>query len=129
MPMLWAYGHYKLFLLLLQCWDRLQTSETDVYRRQIMTSEVDLRAVRVNPYNGNDVYSSYQHFYLSIKKTGEFEGEKIINFARCFASICTDYEIFTHLAVLGRQRIKNSTLITLNYLCVFFLKFCVFFQF
>ena len=34
-------------LLLLQCGDRLQISESDVYRRQILTTEVDPRAVRV----------------------------------------------------------------------------------
>ena len=34
-------------LLLLQCGDRLQISESDVYRRQILTTEVDSRAVRV----------------------------------------------------------------------------------
>ena len=33
--------------LLLQCGDRLYTSESDVYRRQILTTKVDLRAVRV----------------------------------------------------------------------------------
>ena len=33
---------------LLQCGDRLYTSESDVYRRQILTTKVDPRAVRVN---------------------------------------------------------------------------------
>ena len=32
--------------LLLKCGHRLQTSESDVYRRQILTSKVDPRAVR-----------------------------------------------------------------------------------
>ena len=32
--------------LVLQCGDRLQTSESDVYKRQILTSKVDLRTVR-----------------------------------------------------------------------------------
>ena len=36
--------------LVLQCGNRLQTSESDVYRRQILTSKVDPRAVRVNIY-------------------------------------------------------------------------------
>ena len=35
-------------ILILQSGDRFQTSESDVYRRQIMTSEVDPRAVRVS---------------------------------------------------------------------------------
>ena len=35
-------------VLLLQCEDRLQTSESDVYGRQIMTTKVNPRAVRVN---------------------------------------------------------------------------------
>ena len=34
-------------VLLLQCRDRLYTSESDVYRRQILTNKVDPRAVRV----------------------------------------------------------------------------------
>ena len=33
--------------LLLQCGDRLRSSESDVYRRQILTTKVDPRAVRV----------------------------------------------------------------------------------
>ena len=33
--------------LLLQCMDRLQSSESDVYGRQIMTTNVDPRTVRV----------------------------------------------------------------------------------
>ena len=33
--------------LILQCGDRLQSSESDVYRRQILTTKVDPRAVRV----------------------------------------------------------------------------------
>ena len=32
--------------LLLQCEDRLWSSESDVYRRQILTTKVDPRAVR-----------------------------------------------------------------------------------
>ena len=32
--------------LFLQCGDRLQSSESDVYRRQILTTNVDPRAVR-----------------------------------------------------------------------------------
>ena len=37
--------------LLLQCGDRFQTSESDVYRRQILTSEVDpSTVVRVHFY-------------------------------------------------------------------------------
>ena len=35
--------------LLLQCGDRLQSSESDVYRRQILTTKVDPRTVRVKP--------------------------------------------------------------------------------
>ena len=43
--MIRVYGHYKYFLLI-QCADRLQSSESDVYRRQILTTKVDPRAVR-----------------------------------------------------------------------------------
>ena len=35
--------------LFLQCEDRFLTSESDVYRRQILTTKVDPRAVRGNP--------------------------------------------------------------------------------
>ena len=35
-------------IVFLQRGDRLQTSESDVYRRQILTSKVGPRAVRVN---------------------------------------------------------------------------------
>ena len=34
-------------ILIVKPGDRLQTSESDVYRRQILTTEVDPRAVRV----------------------------------------------------------------------------------
>ena len=33
--------------LILECGDRLKTSESDVYRRQILTTKVDPRAVKV----------------------------------------------------------------------------------
>ena len=36
--------------LLVQRGDRLKSSESDVYRRQILTTKVDPRAVGVNPY-------------------------------------------------------------------------------
>ena len=40
--------------LLLQCGDRLQTSESDVYRRQILTAIVYPRAVRVKLHDRID---------------------------------------------------------------------------
>ena len=36
--------------LTLQCVDRLESSESDVYRRQILTTKVDPRTVRVKRY-------------------------------------------------------------------------------
>ena len=36
--------------LLLQCGDRLESSESDVYRRQILTTKVDPRALRVRTW-------------------------------------------------------------------------------
>ena len=36
-----------VIFLFLQCGDQLQSSESDVYRRQILTTKVDPRAVRV----------------------------------------------------------------------------------
>ena len=42
--MSWVYGHYILFISLF-----LWTSESDVYRRQILTSKDGPRAERVNP--------------------------------------------------------------------------------
>ena len=47
--MLLVYGHYK-YVYSYICGDRLQTSESENYRgyrRQILTSKVDPRAVRV----------------------------------------------------------------------------------
>ena len=41
---------FEIFSLL-QCGDRLYTSESDVYRRQILTIKVDPRAVRVKSRN------------------------------------------------------------------------------
>ena len=40
-------------VLLLQCGDRLQTSESDICRRQILTSKVDPCAVRVKALHWN----------------------------------------------------------------------------
>ena len=34
--------------------------QSDVYRRQIMTTKVDPRAVRVNPYAAGAVYMRFQ---------------------------------------------------------------------
>ena len=43
------YGSTAIeIFLLLQRGDRLESSESDVYGRQILTTEVDPRAVRVN---------------------------------------------------------------------------------
>ena len=44
--------------LLLQCEDRLLSSESDVYRRQILTTKVYPRAVRVKPTVGLRLLSS-----------------------------------------------------------------------
>ena len=43
--------------LLLKCRDRLHSSESAVYRRQILTSKVDPRSVRVNPFNTIDQWA------------------------------------------------------------------------
>ena len=43
--------------LLLQCGDRLESSESDVYRRQILTTEVDPRAVRVKTQTFTEYYT------------------------------------------------------------------------
>ena len=42
-------GPLEIFLL-------LQSSESDVYRRQILTTEVDPCAVRVNPCPASSIY-------------------------------------------------------------------------
>ena len=49
--------------LLSQCGYLLWTSESDVYRRQILTSKVDPRAVRVNPFSANHDYNCF-HFTM-----------------------------------------------------------------
>ena len=46
---LWVYGHYKYFFF--QCGDRPYTSESAVYRRQILTYEDGPRTERVNETN------------------------------------------------------------------------------
>ena len=48
--------------LLLQCGDRLETSESDVYRRQIVTTKVDPRALRTKALH----YFSINHEYLEV---------------------------------------------------------------
>ena len=42
MPMVWVYGHYKYFYS--------YSSGIDFRRRQILTTEGDPHAVKVNPY-------------------------------------------------------------------------------
>ena len=37
----------RIYPLLLQRGDRLQSSESDVYRRQVLTTEVDPRTVKI----------------------------------------------------------------------------------
>ena len=49
--MLWVYGHFLLF----QRGDRLQTSESDVYRLQILTSKVNPNAEMVKLVAVNEV--------------------------------------------------------------------------
>ena len=44
--MLWVYGHYKYFNY--SSGGGLYTSESDVYRRQILTYKDDPRAERIN---------------------------------------------------------------------------------
>ena len=47
--MLWVYGHLIRYILILSEGGRLYTSESDVYRRQILTYKYGPRAARVNP--------------------------------------------------------------------------------
>ena len=42
-------------------------SESDVYRRQILTSKVDPRTVRVKPYTTKHEYNRFKHVSLAIK--------------------------------------------------------------
>ena len=42
--------------LILQCGDRFYTAESDVYRRQILTSKVNPRAVRAKDLDNYDNY-------------------------------------------------------------------------
>ena len=43
--------------LLSQCGDRLESSESDVYRRQILTTKVDPRAVRAKTQTFTEYYT------------------------------------------------------------------------
>ena len=60
-------------VLLFQCGLRLKSSESDVYRRQILTTKVDLRAARVNPLRARDadgrtnIISICLHFQLQYR--------------------------------------------------------------
>ena len=44
--MLWVYGHYKYVYFYSGGIDFSRHAESDVYRRNILTAKVDLRAVR-----------------------------------------------------------------------------------
>ena len=50
---------------LLQCGERLKMSESDVYRRQILTTKVDPRAVRVQVYNHLNPNAAPKHHFAS----------------------------------------------------------------
>ena len=65
--------------LLSQCRNRLQTSESDVCRRQILTSKVDSRTLRVKKrlcivcFNGEVTWSPIHHtVYISVGVFGFF---------------------------------------------------------
>ena len=53
----------------------LQTSESDVYRRQILTSKVDSHAARVNKLNPNSAKAEFMTLQLKhhLEKHGEFQ--------------------------------------------------------
>ena len=54
----------QLFILL-QCGDRLWSSESDVYRRQILTTKVDPRALRINRFK--NITISHHQFPLIVQ--------------------------------------------------------------
>ena len=54
-----------MIILISQFWDRLLTAESDVYRRQILTSKVDPRAVRVNPFSAYHDYGRFESVFLA----------------------------------------------------------------
>ena len=60
--MVWIYGHYKYFYSFSAGIDfkRQNLSESDVYIRQILTSNVDPRDVRVKfKFFENDIHNMY----------------------------------------------------------------------
>ena len=72
-PMLWVYGNYTFFYFS-QCEDRLLTSESDVYRRQILTSIDGLRTDRVEfsviwaDYNTIEMLNKLYWVYFTLLK-------------------------------------------------------------
>ena len=53
--------HYVYFYVYLFCGDQLWTSESDVYRRQIMTPEIEHRAVMVNVNKISGYLYNFRH--------------------------------------------------------------------
>ena len=86
--------------LLLQCGDRLYSSESDVYRRQILTTKVYPRAVRANPLSAGSRFlirliSCLNHSYLELNCLNS----KIF---KCLFSNLIDITNFHPLEVVGR---------------------------
>ena len=58
MPMLWVNGHYNVLFLPVR--DRLYTSKSDVYRRQILTYDDGPLIEKVKDEVGFNTMSSYE---------------------------------------------------------------------
>ena len=85
--------------LLLQHGDRLQTSESDVYRRQILTTKVDPRAVRVN-------YGLFK--YISVLK-GVYRRQILMTKVDPRA-VRVNYGLFKYISVLKGLNLYNLKL-------------------
>ena len=78
--MLWVYRHWKYFIFFL-CGDRLYTSESDVYRRHILTYKDDPRTGRVKysleeEIGGERAHSRWRKSPFSMEKEPILDGER-----------------------------------------------------
>ena len=63
--MVYVYGHYKYLTLSVR--DRLWTSESDVYRRRILTFKVGPRAERVTDFKTDKLIDISIIFTISMR--------------------------------------------------------------
>ena len=81
--MLWVYGYYIYVYSYSHCGDRLCTSESDVYRSQILTSKVDSRTVRVKVCRGSIILD---HVFTVFTSMNTQTSQTNIKICKCLVS-------------------------------------------